>query len=173
MCIPTRIRGWRRRHSTPGRNQPRDRKPSGPGGNRRGQRVAYQSTVTFERVTETAQCGTAKVKRSAPGLEELLTFCGRGDSARNFAAAVSPTCRWRQNCFHQSQRTITADYIQRSRSCLGFRGSDQHSQRHAQKSGKQGHSVSLRVLEGTSDQTPQVTVDGALSPFLTLSGTFG
>ena len=52
-------------------------------------------------------------------------------------------------------------------------GSDSHSQRHAQESGNPGLPASLCVLEGTSDQTPQVTVDGLLSPFLTLSGTSG
>jgi hypothetical protein len=50
---------------------------------------------------------------------------------------------------------------------------NQHSQRHAQKSGNQGHSATLRVIEGTSDKIPQVTVDRVLSPFLTLSGTSG
>jgi integrase len=52
-------------------------------------------------------------------------------------------------------------------------GSKKSTQIGTQKSGKPGHLASLRVIEGTSEQTSQVTVDGVLSPFLTLSGTSG
>jgi integrase len=52
-------------------------------------------------------------------------------------------------------------------------GADKSTQIGTQKSGNPGHPASLRVLEGTSEQTPQVTVDGVFSPFLTLSGTSG
>ena len=52
-------------------------------------------------------------------------------------------------------------------------GPEKCVQLRSQESGKPGHSLSLRVIEGTSEQTPQVTVDGVLSPFLTLSGTSG
>ena len=52
-------------------------------------------------------------------------------------------------------------------------GSEKSTQIGTQKSGKQGHLASFRVIEGQLYEIPQVTVDGVLSPFLTLSGTSG
>jgi hypothetical protein len=140
------------------------------------------SLAGFRRMRASGRIWRRRASRTRMISVEWCTSTPSGKPGRRSAFATGLTSAKHKKCWDIPDPSLTARaYTDIAALALDpeiaklpwISRAEKSTQRGTQKSGNQGHLASLRVIEGQLHEIPQVTVDGVLSPFLTLSGTSG